>query len=114
MSEVAEESPNQAKLIYALYLGGLITGGVTTIIGVVMAYLARGDASDWLETHYTWLIRTFWLSFLYSLISAVLMMVLIGFLLMLVVLVWFIVRCVKGFQAVDKGEPISNVESWVI
>ena len=30
------------------------------------------------------------------------------------VLVWFIIRCVKGFQAVDKGEPISNVESWII
>jgi len=24
-----------------------------------------------------------------------------------------IIRCVKGFQAADKGEPIENVESWL-
>ena len=41
----------QAKVIYVLYLAALLNG-VTMLIGVVMAYLARGDGPDWLNTHY--------------------------------------------------------------
>jgi uncharacterized membrane protein len=44
----------------------------------------------------------------------VLAVVLIGFLLMLAVAVWVIVRVVIGFQAVGRGEPIRNPESWLI
>ena len=34
--------------------------------------------------------------------------------LMLAVAVWVIVRVVIGFQAVGRGEPIRNPESWLI
>ena len=108
---MAEEA-NQAKIIYVLYLAGFVLG-ITPLIGVVMAYIARGSAPDWLATHYRYQIRTFWIAFLYSVISALLTVILIGFLGFLAIAVWMIVRCVKGFQAADKGEPIENVESWL-
>ena len=103
----------QLKIIYILLLAGLVTGGLASLVGVVMAYMNRGEADEMASTHYTWQIRTFWISLLYWFVSAILAMALIGFLLMVVVLVWYIVRCVKGFQALDKGEPIANVESWL-
>ena len=108
---MAEES-NQAKIIYVLYLAGFVLG-VTPLIGVVMAYIARGSAPEWLGTHYRYQIRTFWMAFLYSVISALLTVILIGFLGFLAIAVWMIIRCVKGFQAADKGEPVENVESWL-
>ncbi len=88
--------------------------GVTGLIGLVFAYVNRGKAGGYVETHYTWLIRTFWIGLLYALISAVLMLLVIGFVLMFAVAVWFIVRCIIGLQALGRNEPIKNPESWLI
>jgi uncharacterized membrane protein len=110
-NHMAEES-NQAKIIYVLYLAGFVLG-ITPLIGLVMAYMGRGSAPEWLATHYRYQIRTFWIGFLYSCVSAVLTVVLIGFVGLLATAVWMIVRCIKGFQSADKGEPIENVESWL-
>jgi uncharacterized membrane protein len=46
-------------ICYALYLIGL-THGLTTIIGLIIAYASRDQAGPRMYTHYTWLIRTFW------------------------------------------------------
>jgi uncharacterized membrane protein len=108
-----EPGPTNVQVIYATYLLGFVIG-ITPLIGIVLAYMNRGKAGGWVETHYTWAIRTFWIGILYGLIALVLAVVLIGFLLMLAVAVWVIVRVVIGFQAVGRGEPIRNPESWLI
>ena len=41
-------------------------------------------------------------------------MLALGFLLMIAVAVWIVVRCVIGLQAASKSEPIRNPESWMI
>jgi uncharacterized membrane protein len=48
-------------ICYALYLIGL-THGLTTIIGLIIAYASRDQAGPRMYTHYTWLIRTFWVT----------------------------------------------------
>ena len=108
-----EPGPTNVQIIYGSYLAGFIIG-ITPLIGIVIAYMNRGKAGGWIETHYTWAIRTFWIGILYGLIALVLSVILIGFLLMLAVAVWVIVRVVIGFQAVGRGEPIRNPESWLI
>ena len=108
-------NPNEsgnANLIYILLLAGFVTGGITTIIGVVMAYMAKGEAPDWLKSHYHNQINIFWKSLLYWLIGGVLLFVLIGALVMLAALIWYIVRIVKGMQALAKGEPLEHPASW--
>jgi uncharacterized membrane protein len=102
----------QAKVIYVLYLAALLNG-VTMLIGVVMAYLAVGDAPDWLRTHYRYQIRTFWMGLLYSMLATMLTVVLVGFLGYLLIAVWLIVRCVKGLKAADRQEPVEDVETWL-
>ena len=106
------EETGQAKVIYVLYLAGFIVG-VTPLIGVVMAYMAKGEAPEWLDTHYRYQIRTFWIAFLYTFVSVLLTVILIGILGLLATAVWLIVRCIKGFQALDRGEPIENVATWM-
>lgn len=116
MSDVpmASTEGNNARLVYILYLVAIILGGVTALVGLVMAYVYRGEAPEWLSSHYRFQIRTFWIGLLYSLISMLLSVIGIGFLLGFLTLIWWILRCVKGLQALEKREPVANPETWLI
>lgn len=114
MNEIATDRPantDMARIIYILYLVGLATG-LTLLIGVIMAYVNRDGAPEWLRTHYQFQIRTFWLSILYCVIGAILSVVLIGFLVLLFWVVWLIVRVVKGFKYLEQRQPVSNATTW--
>lgn len=112
MTDVAKTAEGKtAKLVYILYLVGLLLG-VTTIVGVIMAYVERGKAPAWVQSHYTFQIRTFWISLLVSIVAIVTMIILIGYLIALAWLIWFILRCVKGMGALDKGEAHPNPTTW--
>ncbi|MCY6382278.1 DUF4870 domain-containing protein [Hoeflea prorocentri] len=102
-----------AQLIYILYLVGLMLP-VTTIVGIVLAYMNRGNSEEWIDSHYTYAIRTFWIGILYAFISFLTAFILIGFLLGIAAAVWFIVRCVIGLQAITRSEPVKNVETWLV
>jgi len=104
-------NPDTAKIIYVLYLVGL-AAGITSVVGVVMAYVNREDGPDWLRTHYDLQIRTFWMMLLYVTLSGILCLLLIGFALLIVVAVWWIVRCVKGLKYVELKEPYPNHLGW--
>ncbi len=101
-----------AKVIYILYLVALIFP-VTSLVGIVMAYVNRSGTDDWLDSHYRFQIRTFWIGLLFSVIAGPLTMLLIGWLLLLGLLVWWIVRCVKGMGYLSRGEAHPDIESWL-
>src|SRR4030065_2206798 len=49
-----------SMVIYALYAVSLFIG-VSAIVAIVLNYIKREDAQGtWLESHFTWQIRTFW------------------------------------------------------
>jgi uncharacterized membrane protein len=102
-----------ALLIYVLYLAGLLVG-ITAVVGVVMAYIARDRAEGWVASHYEFQIRTFWLTLLYGLIGVVLSFVLLGIPVLMATLVWFIIRNVKGLIRASQDEPIPDPKSWLI
>ena len=102
-----------ALLIYVLYLAGLLVG-ITAVVGVVMAYIARDRAEGWVVSHYEFQIRTFWLTLLYGLIGVVLSFVLLGIPVLMATLVWFIIRNVKGLIRASQDEPIPDPKSWLI
>lgn len=113
-TEVQEKPTTEgaAKVVYILYLVGIIFG-ITGIIGVVMSYVNKGNAPDWLKTHYQFQIRTFWIGGLYLLLGVLLAMVLIGYLILLFWVIWLIVRCVKGMSALDRKEAHPNPTGWM-
>ena len=111
---MALQGSSLVKVVYILYLVGYVTGGITTIIGLVLAYLGDDDANELEAEHLRFAIRTFWIGLLYSIIAGILVFVAIGFLLIFVVMIWFIVRCVKGLLAIDRGVlPANNVDTWL-
>lgn len=116
MSEISNNNEQSAvsnvKLIYILYLVSVIVG-LTSIIGLVMSYINKDEAPEWLQTHYQFLIRTFWIGLLYGLVGFVLIAVAIGFLVLLFVFIWFIIRCVKGMKYLDQGKPHPDPTGWM-
>lgn len=107
-------NPNEsgnANLIYVLYLIGLVLG-ITTLVGVIMAYVSKSDAPDWLVSHYNNQINIFWKGLLYALVGVLLTVVVIGVLIILAALIWYIVRVVKGLQALSRREAIDNPGNW--
>ena len=106
------ESSASAKLVYILYLVAIFVG-ITGVIGVVVAYIYRSEAPDWLATHYRFQIRTFWIGLLYTLIGGLTAWLLVGWLILFFWLIWLIVRCVKGFRYLERREPYPEPDTWL-
>ncbi len=108
-----EPGPRNIQLIYVLYLAAFVVG-LSALVGVVIAYMNRGKAGGYVESHYTWAIRTFWIGLLASFVGLLLMIVGIGFLIFLAVAIWVIIRMIKGLQWLGRGEPVPDPQSWWI
>lgn len=102
-----------AMVVYALYLANFFTG-FTGIVGVIVAYVYHGKGPHWLDEHYRYQIRTFWIGLLYVSVATLLTLVLVGFPLLLAVAVWLIVRCVKGFRGLQEKRAPSDVNGWLL
>lgn len=99
-------------VVYALYLLSFVVG-FTSVIGVVIAYVYRGKGPAWLDEHYRYQIRTFWIGLLYATIASLLVLVAIGVPLLIALAVWLIVRCVKGFRSLQEKRAPNNVDTWL-
>ena len=116
------------QVTYGLHALGLAIGafGASTVIGafvfgwpsiiaVIINYIKRDDArGTWLESHFTWQIRTFWYAVLWScivfLLGALLVIVLVGFAIWAVGLfalgVWAIYRIALGWSRLADRRPV--------
>ena len=114
--------------MYALHALSAITGmfgslavavafvfGIPSIIAVVMNYARRADArGTYLDSHFSWQLRTFWFAALWIgivfVLSFPLFFVLVGFLTfpagVFVVGVWVIYRVVRGWLRLKEGQPV--------
>ncbi len=104
---------NQPTIISLLYLSSFLFG-ITSIVGVVLAYVWKAEPKDeWEVSHYQYLINTFWIGLVGSFVSVLLMLVLIGFLLIIGVAVLVVVRCVLSLINAQKREPMPNPGTWL-
>lgn len=110
--DLQENAKKTALIVYALYLGSFIIG-ITLLAGVVVAYIYRNDADDWLVSHYRFQIRTFWIFVLFSVVGALLAIVFVGWFVLVFAAVWLIVRCVIGIKLLGERRPIADPASWV-
>ena len=106
------EQGSTANVVYILYLVSFLVG-LTAFVGVIMAYVNHRDAPEWVQTHYRFQIRTFWIGLLYGVIGVVTCFIIVGFFWLIFVLIWWIVRCVKGMQAISRGAAYERPASWL-
>ena len=102
-----EEAKKFALIAYILYAVGFFTGGLATIAGLILAYVKKDDAAGtWAESHYRWIIRTFWFGLLWGVIGMVTWVVLIGIFIVIANTVWMIYRIVKGWLRLSENKPM--------
>ena len=92
--------------------------GLVGIAGVIVCYVKRSEAQGtWVASHFTWLIRTFWWSFLWCVIGGVILVTLgliligipIAFGIWLVTAIWVIYRVVRGYLLFKDSKPIPGI-----
>ena len=115
-------------IVYALHALGLALGafgaasvlgsflfGWPSIIAVIINYVKRGEArGTWLESHFTWQIRTFWFALVWAalvaLVSIPLAVVLVGIGTwiagMFALGVWAIYRIGRGWLRLKDHQPM--------
>lgn len=99
---------------YALHIAGpLLSMGLLSVIALVVNYVKRDDARGSIyESHMNWMIRTFWwtlfwvvVSFVPALLLTVITFGLLSFL-FLVPVVWYLYRMIKGVLWLNDGRPM--------
>jgi uncharacterized membrane protein len=126
--EVDPSLVSYTNVIYALHSLSVLIGltspvtvvgsfvfGIPSIIAVIMNYARQAEArGTYLESHFSWQIRTFWFAVLWGLVifgvTLVLMLILIGFVTLpagLALLgVWVIYRVIRGWLALRDRRPV--------
>lgn len=114
-----------ALVCYGLFLGALATG-FTAIVGMVLAYIKRGDTRGTIwESHFTALIRLFWVGIAVFIVWVALViggvvglisnvdhdtipplaaLFPVAWLISLVYLVWYVYRTVRGLLRALDGK----------
>jgi uncharacterized membrane protein len=100
------QNKSLTQIIYGLHAASILVG-VTYIVAVIVNYVKRDEvAGTWLESHFTWQIRTFWYSLLYYVIGIATAWFLVGIPILIAAFVWFVYRIVKGWLRLNEGKPM--------
>jgi len=110
--------------VYGLHALSLITGiiGVATVAGaflfgwpsiiaVILNYVKRSEVrGTWLDTHFSWQIRTFWFALLWVVVAAILFVTLVGipfaWVIWVITGIWVLYRIIRGWLALSSHRPM--------
>jgi len=85
--------------------------GWPSIIAVIINYVKRGDVrGTWLESHYSWQLRTFWYAVLWLAIGGILFVTLVGipaaFIMWMATGAWVLYRLIRGWLALTNHKEL--------
>lgn len=76
-------------------------------MALIVGYLKRPDVrGTWLESHFTWQIRTFWASLLWLAVGMIAALILVGYLVLGLGFLWFLYRVIKGWLRLNDGKAM--------
>lgn len=102
---------NYVFIAYVTYAVGLLSL-FTPVVGVIMAYVKRDEAQGSIyASHIDYLIKTFWVSLVGTVLGTFTTLILIGWLILLVTAIWFIYRVVIGLIKLNEDKPVST-QGW--
>jgi uncharacterized membrane protein len=114
--EIPQKHPQTgtANVLYLLHLLAPFTAWLLAIVAVIIG-AANRDAvrGTWLDTHYSWLSRTFWWGLLWIVINwvitGILFLTVIGIVLVwipwTILFIWYLYRVIRGWIRLGNGLP---------
>lgn len=100
-------------LIYALQFVGLVSAGVASLIGVIIAHVKSGDVEPTYQSHLDYQMRTFWYGLAIAIVGFILTIVFIGWLVLFGWWLWTLIRTIKGFLAANDSRPIEAPQTML-
>jgi uncharacterized membrane protein len=109
--------PTLGHIAYGIYALGFLSVGFATLVSFILCLVKRPDVrGTLLESHFTWIIRTFLWTVVGIVLCIVLAVTIIGiplaWLLGIALTVWSIYRIVVGWLKLSEGRPIPDPEAW--
>ena len=102
---------NYVFIAYVTYALGLFIW-FTPVVGVILAFIKRDEAQGSIyASHIDYLIKTFWMSLVGTVLGTFTTLILIGWLILLVTAIWFIYRVVIGLIKLNEDKPVST-QGW--
>ena len=99
-------------VIYVLFVLGIF--GLVPVAGVIMAYAKRNDLRGTIYfDHLQFLLKTFWITLIFSIIGYFTLIFLIGFLILPLTYGWYIFRVVAGFLRLRENRAITP-DGWLM
>lgn len=98
-------------LLGAATIVGSFLFGWPSIIAVIINYVTRSNVrGTWLDTHWRWQLRTFWLAAAWALAALVLVFTIIGipfaWLILGILGLWLLYRVIRGWAALVSRNPM--------
>jgi uncharacterized membrane protein len=106
---------NMLHLMYLLHGLAPFTAWLLAIVAVIIGAVKRPDVrGTYLESHVSWLSRTFWFGLLWiavaTVVTVILVITIVGILVWwlpgTIVFLWYLYRVIKGWLRLNDGQPI--------
>jgi uncharacterized membrane protein len=128
---VLDDEKIMPLVVHGLYLLGFVTGGLSAVVGLIIAYAGLREA-DWRRSHYLHAIYTFWLTLAafaavwaaiglgvlltVTIIGAIigLPLIVVGIVATAVPAIWFGVRAVVAAMYAARGEAYPRPRTWLV
>jgi uncharacterized membrane protein len=109
----AERVRTFAIVVYVLYLVSPICVLSTMLLGVILAYVKKGEARDTaFESHFANAIDIFWVSLVVGIVAIPLWpLFFLGFFIHAALLVWVLYRSVKGLMRAIDWQPYDQPQA---
>jgi len=105
MPREPQNARNLTIVVYILQALSFFVGGITALVGVIINYIKMDEVrGTWLEPHFRWQIRTFWIGLLWMVIGFATTMLIVGWFILVGIAIWVIYRIVKGALALNDGQ----------
>jgi uncharacterized membrane protein len=102
---------NQPTIVALLYLASMLTG-VTALIGLILAYVWKNEATEgWMRSHYSFHIRTFWYSLALGLVGTLTILIGVGILILALLGLYMLIRTILALLEAQKHNPIPRPEA---
>lgn len=107
-AEQASESERTTLTIaYVLHVIGPFTAFLLNLAGVILNHVKAAETrNEYIRSHHVWMLRTFWWTLLWSVLSWPLCFVLVGFVTLAAVGIWWIYRVVRGLINYSNHVPM--------
>lgn len=108
----SEQARRWAWIVHILFIASFFFG-ITSIPGVIVAYIKRGQARGTIyESHFIYAIRTFWLGLAGAILSGLLCLVFVGYVMFGILFIWWLVRVIRPVIALVDDVPIRNPRGY--